>query len=59
MDASHILVGGLTAISIALLVWMEIRSRRDSAAREQNPAPSDSANAQPPPQEENLRRRRR
>ena len=30
MDASHILVGGLTAISLALLVWMEIRSRRNA-----------------------------
>lgn len=35
MDASHILVGGLTCISLALLVWMEIRSRRNSAIQEQ------------------------
>ncbi len=36
MDASHILVGGLTAISVALLVWIEIRSRRNAAAPERN-----------------------
>jgi len=35
MDVSHILVGGLTAISIALLVWIEIRSRRNAAVPEQ------------------------
>jgi hypothetical protein len=39
MDASHVLVGGLTAISITLLVWIEVRSRRNSAAQEQNPVP--------------------
>ena len=50
MDASHILVGGLTAISIALLVWIEIRSRRIAAAPEQNSSPVDSDEAQPPPQ---------
>jgi len=33
MDASHILVGGLTAIAIALLIWIEIRSRCNSAAQ--------------------------
>jgi hypothetical protein len=32
MDASHILVGALTAISLAFLVWIEIRSRRNTAA---------------------------
>ncbi len=48
MDASHILVGGLTAISIALLVWIEIRSRRAAEAPEQNPLPVDSDEAQPP-----------
>ena len=36
MDASHILVGGLTAIAIALLVWIEIRSRRNAALPEYN-----------------------
>jgi len=45
MDASHILVGGLTAISIALLVWIEIRSRRNAAAPEQNSSPVDSDEA--------------
>ena len=34
MDASHVVVGGLTAISFALLVWVEIRSRRNAASQE-------------------------
>ncbi len=33
MDVSHILVIGLTAISLALLVWIEIRSRRNRAGQ--------------------------
>jgi hypothetical protein len=39
MDVSHLVVGGLTAVSVALLVWVEIRSRRNVVAQEQN-APS-------------------
>ncbi len=35
MDASHILVGGLTAITIAWLLWIEIHSRRNNAAHSQ------------------------
>jgi hypothetical protein len=50
MDVSHILVGALTAISIALLVWIEIHSRRNAAAPEQNPPLVDSGEAQAPPQ---------
>lgn len=57
MDASHILVGGLTAISLALLVWMEIRSRRNAAEPERNPAPAGSAEGQPPPHKDRRRRR--
>lgn len=38
MDASHVMVGGLTAVSLALLVWVEIRSRRNSVAQESSPA---------------------
>ena len=30
MDASHFLVGGLTAVSLALLIWIEVRSRRQA-----------------------------
>jgi hypothetical protein len=41
MNASHILVGGLTAISIGLLVWIEIRSRRNSATEEQAPVDAE------------------
>ena len=40
MDASHILVGGLTAISLALLVWMEIRSRRNAGRTRAEPCSS-------------------
>jgi hypothetical protein len=36
MGVDHIMVGGLTAASIALLVWIEIRSRRNSAGQEGN-----------------------
>lgn len=35
MGVDHIMVGGLTAVSIALLVWIEIRSRRKSASQEE------------------------
>jgi len=45
MDASHIVVAGLTGISLALLIWVEIRSRRNSA-QEQVAAPGDSAATQ-------------
>ena len=41
MDASHILVGGLTAITIALLLWIEIHSRRNNAVQEQIPVPPE------------------
>ncbi len=58
MDASHILVGGLTAISIVLLVWIEICSRRNVAEQEQNPAPTVSPEPKPPPQKRGRRRRR-
>lgn len=30
MDASHFLVGGLTAVSLFLLIWIEVRSRRQA-----------------------------
>ena len=36
MDASHIVVVALTGITLALLVWVEIRSRRNSAAEQQS-----------------------
>jgi len=49
MDASHILVGGLTAIAIALLVWIEIRCRRNAAAQsEQQSAAVVHPGTQPP-----------
>lgn len=50
MDASHILVGALTAIAFSWLVWVEIRSRRNTAAQpEQQSVPLPLAEAQPPP----------
>jgi len=58
MDASHILVGGLTAIAIALLVWIEIRSRRNAALPEQDPHPPGTAEVQPPPQKRDSRGRK-
>jgi hypothetical protein len=36
MGVDHIMVGGLTAACIALLVWIEIHSRRNSARQEEN-----------------------
>jgi len=59
MDASHILVGGLTAISIALLFWIEIRSRRNAEAPEQNTPLVDSDEAQPAPQNRDRARQKR
>jgi hypothetical protein len=44
MDASHIFVGVLTLASFGLLVWLEIRSRRNTATlREQGSVSADSA----------------
>lgn len=58
MDASHFLVGGLTAISVALLFWIEIHSRHDAVAqREQAPIPMPDPDA--PPRQRNRSRGRR
>ncbi len=52
MDASHFLVGGLTAIFFALLVLIEIRSRRNTAAEQkQQSVPMRLAEAEAPPNE--------
>jgi hypothetical protein len=37
MDFSHLVVAALTGVTIVLLVWVEIRSRRNNAAQEQPP----------------------
>ena len=42
MDASHILVGGLTAVTIALLAWIEIRSRRNIVTQDQAPVAAET-----------------
>lgn len=50
MDASYILVGGLTAISIGLLVWIEIRSRRSPAIQGQTPIPAEISQVRTAPE---------
>ena len=40
MDVSHIVVGGMTAVSIAVLVWIEIRARRNGAEQEEAGIPA-------------------
>ncbi len=48
MDVSHIVVIGLTAISLALLIWIEIRSRRNSAGEpNHNSVPAKIAQTPP------------
>jgi hypothetical protein len=49
MDVSHIMVGGLTAISVALLVWIELRSRRNAAGQEQKAIPEANMPAEHSP----------
>ncbi len=41
MDPSDFVVGGLTAISVGLLVWIELRSRRNIAAQENDDVPDE------------------
>jgi hypothetical protein len=41
MDASHILVAALTAISFGFLVWIEIRSRRKPPNAQMEPQNSN------------------
>lgn len=45
MGFDHMMVGALTAASIAFLVWIEIRSRRNSADQEgkKNPQGSETS----------------
>jgi hypothetical protein len=47
MDASHIVVAGLTGISLALLVWVEIRSRRNCAQEQAVTAGNSRAKQEP------------
>jgi len=44
----HIMVGGLTAACIALLVWIEIRSRRNSASQQEKRSAPRTEEALPP-----------
>jgi hypothetical protein len=37
VEVSHIVVATLTGLSVALLVWVEIRSRRNRAGQPQDP----------------------
>ena len=36
MEVSHVLVGGLTSVAVAWMIWAEIRSRRNLAAHQKN-----------------------
>ena len=49
MDISHVLVGILTAVAIAWLVWAETGSRRNSAAQMKSLAETASPEINPPP----------
>lgn len=57
MDASHIVVGGLTAITVALLVWIEIRSRHNHAAQPEEQSPLMEVAEAPPPRQRGRTRR--
>jgi hypothetical protein len=57
MDASHILVGGLIAISVSLLIWIETRSRRSSAGQTPQPSVAMLDQPQPATKEEDLQTR--
>jgi hypothetical protein len=46
MDPAHIIVGALTLFTAALLVWIELRSRRKLAAEANENAPANAAGAQ-------------
>ncbi len=45
MDFSHLLAGGLTAVAIAILVWMELHSRRNGAAKKDTAAVTSASAA--------------
>jgi len=55
MDASHILVDGLTAITIAFLVRIETRSRRNTALQEQIPIPPEVLQVRRVPKKKRLK----
>jgi hypothetical protein len=58
MDASHIVVGGLTALAFASLVWIEIRSRRNNATQaEEQSVPLAVDDGQPSPKKRRPARR--
>lgn len=46
MDPAHFVVGALTAATVGLLVWVELRSRR-KAAQDIKPAPGTPDGAPP------------
>ncbi len=48
MGVDHIMVGGLPAVSIALLVWIEIQSRRNSASQEERRSTPQTEQGPPP-----------
>ncbi len=48
MAVDHIMVGALTSACIALLVWIEIRSRRNSANQDAKRSTPRTEQAPPP-----------
>lgn len=55
MDISHVLVGILTAVAIAWLIWAEIGSRRNSAAQTESFAETASPEINIPPRKRRKR----
>ena len=54
MAVDHIMVGALTSACIALLVWIEIRSRRNSANQDAKRSTPRTEQAPPPDRPRNL-----
>lgn len=48
MPVDHVMVGALTAASIALLIWIEIRSRRNSTSKEEKRSAPRTEQGPPP-----------
>lgn len=48
MDPSHWVVGGLTLVTGALLVWIELRSRRHTAQQQNKNTPAHTPGSTDP-----------
>lgn len=49
MEISHIIVAVISVVSVGLLVWVEIKSRRNAAARRQAALAAEGEQPEPPP----------